>query len=137
MKNNLHALDKYFAALSKRLGCTSDWQRAFMGPRGMMGYLNRVPILLLGRTGRTWCLAAFAFAKFALRLRRQSGFKGLAIYLKVSATCLIKAVAGSPIKGVASSLGHRVAVTKSGLPKLIPQVQRKMILAGDGRAIRV
>jgi len=136
VKNNLKALNKYFSTLAKRLKCSSDWQRAFKAQCSMIGYLNRVPILLLGRSGRTWILASFAFAKFAFALRRHSGFKGLAVYLKVATTLLLKAVAGAPIKGVASSLGHRVAVTRSGLPKMIPQVHRKQILRGDGPTIR-
>jgi len=54
----------------------------------------------------------------------------------VSHTVLIKAVAGTPIKGVTESLGHRVAVTRTGIPKMIPRVHRRYILRGDMRYVR-
>jgi hypothetical protein len=137
MRNLLNASTKFFKNLALRLGKTNSWQRALVSTRSMMGYLNRVPILLLGRSGRTWVLGSFAFARFALRLKSKSGFKGLAITLKVSHTLLVKKLAGSPIKGVASSLGHRVGITRSGLPRWFPKGVRVQILKGDLRVARV
>jgi hypothetical protein len=136
MKTRLNAYTKYFGILYKRLKVSSDWRRAFKHEKSMIGYLNRLPILLLGKSGRTWILGLLAFARFALRMLRNSGSKGLAIYLKTCHTLLVKSVAGSPIKGVASSLGHRVAVTSGGLPTMIPSVHRKAIRRGDTNVIR-
>lgn len=137
MKTRLNALVKYFSALSRRLSVTSNWQRALRSTRGMMGYLNRIPIILLGRSGRTWVLGSLAFARFALTLKSRSGFKGLAIVLKVSHTAVVKAVAGSKLSGTAGSLGHRVGLTRSGLPTWLPKAVRKAILKGDRITIRV
>jgi len=117
MKTRLNALVKYFSHLTKRLSVTSDWQRALKSTRGMVGYLNRIPIILLGRSGRAYVLGSLAFAKFVLNTRKHSGLKGLAIVLKVSHTALVKKVAGQPLRGTASSLGHRVGLTRSGLPR--------------------
>lgn len=137
MKTRLNALVKYFSALSRRLSVTSDWQRALRSTRGMMGYLNRIPIILLGRSGRTWVLGSLAFARFALTLKRHSGLKGLAIVLKISHTAVVKAVAGAKLQGTAGSLGHRVGLTRSGLPSWLPKAVRKAILKGDRITMRV
>lgn len=137
MKTYLRRSTKFFSNLALRLGTLKSWQCAFKSTRSMIGYLNRVPILLLGKSGRTHILGFVAFARFALRLKAISGFKGLAITLKVSHTILVKRLAGAKIKGVASSLGHRVAMTRSGLPKWFPKGIRKAILKGDLRTARV
>lgn len=136
MKVTLKRVNKYLSYLSQRLQLRFTWRRALTGTRRMMGYMLNVPIVLLGKNGRTWVLGTVAFCSFALRLKRTSGFKGLAIYLKVSSTCLIKYVAGAPVKGVASSLGHRVALTGSGIPTMINANHRKAIRRGDTRVIR-
>lgn len=102
----------------------------------MMGYINNMTLILLGKNGRTWALGTVAFCKFALHLKSKSGLKGLAVYLKVSSTCLIKYVAGAPIKGVASSLGSRVGLTGSGIPTMIPSNHRKAIRRGDHRVTK-
>jgi len=114
MKTRLNALTKYFVTMSKRLGVNKDWQHALRSERSAMNYFNRVIIVLLGKSGRTWILGSLAFARFCINLRKHSGLKGLAIVLKVSATALIKCVAGSPLKN-SLALGHRVAFTNSGL----------------------
>jgi len=137
MKTRLNALVKYFSHLTKRLSVTSDWQRALKSTRGMVGYLNRIPIILLGRSGRAYVLGSLAFAKFVLNTRKHSGLKGLAIVLKVSHTALVKKVAGQPLRGTASSLGHRVGLTRSGLPRWFPKGVRKAILRGDTRMVQV
>jgi hypothetical protein len=135
MKTRLNALTKYFVTMSKRLGVNKDWQHALRSERSAMNYFNRVILVLLGKSGRTWILGSLAFARFCINLRRHSGLKGLAIVLKVSATALMKCVAGSPIKN-SLALGHRVAFTNSGLPKWIPRIHRKYILRGDAPTIR-
>lgn len=120
----------------KRLGVSSNWLRAFGHQKSLMGYLSRLPLVLLGHTGRTWVLGTIAFAKFALKLKSHSGFKGLAITLKVAHTLIVKSVAGQPIKDVASSLGHRVGTDSHGIPRFIPLVHRRLIHRGDGKIIQ-
>jgi hypothetical protein len=100
----------------------------------MIGYLNRLPILLLGSSGRTWILALIRFSRFALKTRNHMGFKGLAITLKVMSTMVIKAVAKKPIDS--NSLGMRVASSGGGLPTLIPSVHRKAIRRGNVSVIK-
>lgn len=134
MKTRLNALTKYFGTMYKRLEASRNWQHAFLGERSMIGYLNRLPILLLGSSGRTWILALIRFSRFALKTRKHMGFKGLAITLKVMSTMVIKAIAKRPIDG--NSLGMRVASSGGGLPTLIPSVHRKAIRRGNVQVIK-
>jgi len=52
MKTRMNALTKYFGTMYKRLEVSRRWQHALTGERSMIGYLNRLPILLLGGSGR-------------------------------------------------------------------------------------
>jgi hypothetical protein len=51
MKTRMNALTKYFSTMYKRLEVSRKWQHALTGG-SMIGYLNRLPILLLGGSGR-------------------------------------------------------------------------------------
>jgi hypothetical protein len=133
MKTRINALSKYFGTMYKRLEASRNWQHALTGERSMIGYLNRLPILLLGSSGRSWILALIRFSRIALKTRSHEGTKGLAILLKTCHTMLVKSKAGRPIKGTQTALGRRVGSTGRGLPRLIPMVHRKMILRGDSR----
>jgi len=136
MKTQLNAFSKYFSILAKRLGVVANWHRVFTTRSSAIGYLNRVPIVLLGKSGRTWVLAVISFVKFIVHMRKHRGLKGLALYLKVSHTVFIKAVAGTPIKGVFSALGTCVSVTNSGYPRVIPSAHRIALARGDMRVVR-
>lgn len=136
MKSRLQRYSKYVTYLASRLSLRLTWQRALRSTRSAIGYFNQVPIVLLGKNGRTWVLGSVAFAKYCISLKSHSGLKGLAISLKVSSTVIIKWRAGSPIKGTAGSLGHRIGLTRSGLPKWVPSAHRKAMLKGDLRVVR-
>jgi len=133
MKTRLLALSKYFSTMAKRLGAIRNWQHALTGERSMIGYLNRLPILLLGSSGRSWILGIVRFTRVALNTHSHEGSKGLAILLKTCHTLLIKSKAGRPIHGSQSSLGRRVGVTGRGLPRIIPMVHRKAISRGNSK----
>lgn len=136
MKQQLKAFNKYFAILYKRLDVSDTWRRAFGHEGSMIGYLNRVPIVLLGKSSRTYILAIIAFARFAQPMVRNQGFKGFAVYSKACQTLLIKSVAGSPIKSVFEAFKVNVSITRDGLPKLIPKNHRIRIRRGDVHIIR-
>jgi len=131
MKTRLNALSKYFGTLYKRLEASRNWQHALTGERSMMGYLNRLPILLLGGSGRSWILALIRFSRFVFNTRSHEGIKGVAILLKTCHIMLIKSKAGRPIRGTQPSLGRRVGATGRGLPRMIPSIHRKAILRGN------
>jgi len=133
MKTRLNALTKYFGTMYKRLHASRNWQHALTGERSMIGYLNRLPILLLGSSGRSWILAIIRFSRIAFKTSSHEGIRGLAILLKTCHTMMIKSKAGRPIVGTQSSLGRRVGSTGRGLPRLIPSVHRKMILRGNNK----
>jgi hypothetical protein len=136
MKTRLNALTKYFGTMYKRLEASLKWQHALKSERSMIGYLNRLPILLLGSSGRSWILALIRFSRFALKTRSHEGIRGLAILLKTCHTMLIKSKAGRPIKGTQSSLGRRVGSTGRGLPRVIPMNHRKAILRGNDKVFQ-
>lgn len=136
MKSRINALQKFFGIMYKRLHAIKLWQHALTSERAMIGYLNRLAIIVLGSSGTTWILAFVAFARYCFSVKKHQGLKGLAITLKVSHTILVKHCAGAPIKGVASSLGHRVR-TSGGLPFCIPKVHRREITRGSGNYIKV
>jgi len=77
-----------------------------------------------------------AFARFCLRIKGHSGYKGLAIYLKVCSITLMRYSGGQPSRSVAELLGSRVALTSSGIPKIIPRYHRKEIRKGNLQVIR-
>jgi hypothetical protein len=131
MKTRLNALTKYFGTMHKRLSASLKWQHAFTGERSMIGYLNRLPILLLGSSGRSWILALIRFSRVALKVSSHEGTRGLAILLKTCHTLLVKSKAGRPVLGTQSSLGRRVGSTGRGLPRLIPINHRKAITRGS------
>lgn len=136
MKTRLNALSKYFGTMYKRLECSKNWQHALTGERSMIGYLNRLPIVLLGRSGRSWILGLVSFVRFVLKTKSHMGLRGLSITLKVAHTLLVKAVArGKPVRAM-SDLGHRVATTGRGIPTLIPVIHRKAISRGNKSVIR-
>jgi hypothetical protein len=83
----------------------------------MINYFNRIVIILLGRSNKSYILAIVALGRFVLHTKSKQGLKGLAITLKISNTAIIKCIAGERIKNSYSSLGHCVGLTRSGLPR--------------------
>lgn len=117
------------------LGTTSSWQRVLRTQKGALGYLNRIPIALFGRSGRTWMLGNIAFYRTVRRVYRTQGSKGLALFLKVSHVCIIKYTAGQPIKNGYGSLGHHVRLA-GGLPGWLPLAYRKAIRRCEHRTVK-
>lgn len=76
-------------------------------------------------------LAAIAFVRFVRRLQRKSGYLFTALYLKQCAVCLQRYYAESTAN---TSLSCPVSLTRSGLPRCIPAVLRKVIASRSSRA---
>jgi hypothetical protein len=135
MKRTLTSLQSYFSNIASMLGTASSWQRVLRTQRGALGYLNRVPIALFGKSGRTWMLGNIAFYRIVRRVYRAQGSKGLALFLKVSHVCIVKYAAGQPIKNGFGSLGHHVRLA-GGLPGWLPLAYRKAIRRCDHRTVK-
>lgn len=137
MKTQLTTLRRYFHSLSKALAVSSNWQRVFSHTqRRAMGYLDRVPIVLFGRSGRSWILYNIAFLRFVRIWSKNQGWKGLAIMLKVSHMCIVKYTGGDPIQNSHNLSSHRIAL-RSGLPLWLPKEARKLIRHRDVRVIKL
>lgn len=133
---NLNATTRtLWEAWLKRLEAGRSWQLVVKRERALVGALIRVSRLWLGDVNRSWILSIISFSRFCLRLRLHRGSKGLAIYLKTCSILLMKLAAGEKVKDL-SPYGCRVACTGSGVPRIIPKIHRKALLASDPRFLR-
>lgn len=135
MKHTIMHLQSYYRNLATVLGVTSSWQRVLSTQKNAMGYLNRVPLALFGRSGRTWILGNIAFYRTVRRVYRAQRSKGLALFLKTSHVSIVKYTAGEPLKNGFGSLGHGVRFA-GGLPAWLPSAYRKGIRRGDTRIVK-
>lgn len=115
----------FLEELSRRLNVKSSWLNGVKSIRSGMGYFNRVPLILIGKMRRSDSLAVFAFLTTILAIRRSQGNRGLAMWLKANQIILMNYLAGGQPH---SRLGSpAVAVTGSGIPRVIPLNHRKII----------
>jgi len=77
-----------------------------------------------------------SFLFFCARFVRKSSIKQLVLYLKVSTICLQKFIANEPIRDL-TPLGIRISLTGRGLPRIIPSLHRKRIMAGEHKIVRL
>jgi len=136
MKHTLYSIRKYSHTLAHRLGVATNWQRIFMIQSRAIGYLNQVPIVLFGRSGRTWILYIVDFARFARRVKRHQGYKGLAIVLKVANVALMRFGGGQPLPNSFALGCARVSFSGRGLPTFLPRQARKELRRGNTRVLR-
>jgi len=136
MKHTLHSIRKYSHTLMHRLGVATNWQRIFMIQNRAIGYLNQVPIVLFGRSGRTWILYIVDFTRFARKVKRHQGYKGLAIVLKVANVALMRFGGGQPLPNSFALGAARVSFSGRGLPAFLPRQARKELRRGNTRVLR-
>lgn len=136
MKRTLKEIRKYSHTLVARLGVATNWQRIFMIQSKAIGYLNQVPIVLFGRSGRTWILYIVDFARFARKVKRHQGYKGLAIVLKVANVALMRFGGGQPLPNSFALGPVRVSFSGRGLPTFLPRQARKELRRGNARVLR-
>lgn len=78
------------------------------------------------------------FAKQCELLYAKSGRKGLCLYLKTASVLLMQAVPSSTLRSSSRAISKvAVSTTRSGIPRLIPVLDRGRIRSGDGRVIRL
>lgn len=103
--------------------------------RPMMSHLLRVAYLLGGRLTPNWARICFSFIRELNRLKRSQGLPGVVLHLKACSVILQQVIAGYRIPDM-TPLKVRVARSSTGLPRIIPSYQRKLIMRGDIRTIR-
>lgn len=76
------------------------------------------------------------FIKFLNKLHKTGGFKFLVSYLKGCSILLQQSVAGNKIPSQALG-GAAIALTRQGLPRVIPSEMRSRIRARDAKVVRM
>lgn len=97
-----------------------------------MGLLMRVSLISTLSLTKEVGLAAVSFMRMVIRLKRKSGHLYTALYLKQCGVCLQRYYAGCASKG--SPLSVPVSLSRSGIPRVIPSVLRKVISRRDSHA---
>jgi len=136
MKRTLYSIRKYSHTLVSRLGVATEWQRIFKIQNKAIGYLNQVPIVLFGRSGRTWILYIVDFARFVRKVKRHQGYVGLAIVLKIANVALMRFGGGNPLPNSFALGTARVSFSGRGLPTFLPRQARKELRRGNPRVLR-
>jgi hypothetical protein len=90
---------------------------------------------MMGASSMGWVKATFVFARWAERMRRHQGQKGLAIHLKAANVVLLRYVAGEQLSNPRLA-GAAVSCTHTGLPRLIVGNHRLRIKQGEVGVIR-
>jgi hypothetical protein len=104
--------------------------------RGLINYfLLIIDVLRHHRTASDVKLVAY-FSFYAARMAYHQGLRGLTIHMKVCHVMLMQGLASYRVPDL-GLLGRRVKRTSSGLPIVIPAIQRQLIRQGDVRAIRL
>lgn len=111
------------------------WQSAVKSRKLLLERLTRALPLVVGGTSLGWLKAIAVFVRLVIRVRKHSGSKGLALYLKASTLLLMRALAGKKLVNPRDA-GSVVSVTNSGIPRWIPSNFRKRIRAGDTKCVR-
>lgn len=98
--------------------------------------LRRVLALREGGLTRHWCLTAISFGRFVAALQKNGGWRGVVVYLKGCHVLLQQVVGGQKLDNP-RRLGCAISRSRQGLPRIIPNYHRKMILSGDIWAVRI
>lgn len=108
------------------------WWRTLESPRLIVGILTRIQLIILDRLNKEFCIASYLTAKQIFRLGQKSGWLFASLYLKqCSATLQLFRGSDNPVP---RQLSVPVALTGSGLPRIIPSFHRRAILRRDAKA---
>lgn len=112
-----------------------DWSLGVKAEAKLAGMVLRIIPLVFGALTVGRIKVAWGFARFAARMYKRAGARGLAVYLK---TCylLTQQIAGGMRAASPWELGCNVSRTRRGVPRIINSSQRKLILSGDVDVIR-
>lgn len=105
------------------------------GYRPGLRFLNKLPHILGGTITPNYAKLNNSFLLFLNRLYKKGGIPMVVKYLKVSAVLVQQVCAGHVLPDL-TPLGLRVSRDKTGLPRIIPSYQRKLIRQGNSRVIK-
>lgn len=127
IQNQTHLCNKWL--LRARL--SFPWSAIVKDSNAMVNALARVVLIVVGERKKTWYLALGSFCKRSNQIVTKQGLPGLVQYLKVSQMMLQSAIANPSRKLPGKVFGPGVAKTRTGYPRIIPKVHRKLIRQGS------
>lgn len=109
-----------------------SWRGIFESARQLKGLLLRVPLIVSLSLSVEVGLASVHFARTVVGMVRKSGLLFTALYLKQCGVCLQRYYANSYSRH--DQLSVPVSFTRTGLPRIIPPLLRRVRRGRDSRA---
>ena len=110
-----------------------SWQRLLEESHTMKSFFNKVILIVTDGLRKEHCIAAHLVCQQVIRMYRRSGALHTALYLKQSASCLMRWY-GEGGKVQPYHLPVPVSLTRTGLPRMIPAFHRNQIRKFDDKA---
>lgn len=104
------------------------WHRIRNNANSLVSAFLRTFRLVEGRTSRSLVLFVIQQLRLYHRISKHSGYKGLSLLLKAAHQATMKAASGNPLEQTSNP---RIALTGSGIPRLLPPYVRTQILNRD------
>lgn len=108
------------------------WQKAIRRSSIIQGLCGKASLIIFDGLSKEICIAAYLFSKEVIRLVRKSGPLFTALYLKQCSSSL--QMSYGTLKFKHSLLPVPIALTRTGLPRIIPSFYRMRIRRRDDRA---
>jgi hypothetical protein len=135
MKNNTFIKKKVLLSITQKVSKWVNGAVCVKAGRGLVNlFIKQVAIVSVLTSARIRSLVIFA--KFANKLYKKQGTKGLVLTLKSCSVSLMQSVGGQVTSDM-GSFGPRYSRTKGGLPRFIPKIDRCKIRSGDTSVIRI
>jgi hypothetical protein len=128
--NKIKSLQNYLYFLKLRLKSLRQvftWQKRVKSLHTINKALIRVSLLVVGFTNKQIISSIYILLNRMNYLRKKNGLSFLARYLKACHILCMKAVAHEKGLCNSNSFSPKVALTRSGLPKIIPSYLRNLI----------
>lgn len=111
------------------------WSFCVKSEAKLAGLLLRAVPLIFGHLTLSTVKVTWGYAKNVAKMYREMGSKGTAIYLK-ACYVLCQHAAGGMVDASPWNLGANVSRTRRGVPRIINQQQRCLLLKGDVATVR-
>nr|UJQ92612.1 MAG: putative RNA-dependent RNA polymerase [Mitoviridae sp.] len=113
------------------------WRSVFEHTLPLSRFLIRIGITVTGLCNRESAVVCHVVAKKVLRMYRSMGALSTSLYLKQCSVSLMRFYAGSSKEVLHSMAGASVALSRAGIPTIIPKHHRHIISGGGLRADRL
>lgn len=101
------------------------WQRILEGSRMLIGFLSKIPLIILDGLTKEMSIASYLIGKRIIKLGRKSGWLFVALYLKQCAVSLM--LWRGNTRPLPVDMSVPVSLTGCRLPRIIPSFHRSEI----------